>query len=56
MSEGCLLEGHRRQIAAMDVAKTLGDAASERSNVFCLGFASLTILTSLIADVLALSK
>ncbi len=26
MSEGCLLEGHRRQIAAMDVAKTLRDA------------------------------
>ncbi len=56
MSVGRLHVGHRRQFAAMDVAKTLRDADSDRANVFCLGFAGLTILADFVADFLALSE
>ena len=56
MSLGRLHVGHLRQFAAMDVLKILRDADSDRSNVFCLGFAGLTILADFVADFLALSK
>ena len=56
MCVGRSYEDHRRQIAAMDVAKSLRDADSDRSNVFCLGFAGLTILADFVADFLALSE
>lgn len=49
-------EGHRRQIAAMNLATSLRDADSDRSNVFCLGFAGFTILADFVADFLALSE
>lgn len=43
------LKGHRREAAVMGVAKNLRDAGSDRSNVFWLSFAGLTILTNFVA-------